>query len=184
MFSVGQEKHENGCGSQADDGCSAYVLHRHEGGLLHNLAFQYGGRDMPGITVPMILSVQPRASLSPILHYRLAEFEDGGGTLVAVMEQRWVCLVRPPLAAHLVVGVTMLAGEGVVDGDKALLKGESLDVGFDGIGLCSGLICTVFYHIVAIAEIVAFLAWLWSAGIPVMDRGHRALLPLGCGVSV
>ena len=72
--------------------------------------------------------MQPRTSLSPILHYRLAEFEDGGGTLVAVMEQLWVCLVRPPLVAHLVVGVAMLAGEGVVDGDKTLLAGESLNV--------------------------------------------------------
>ena len=68
--------------------------------------------------------MQPRASLSPILHYRLAELEDGGGTLVAVMEQRWVCLVRPPLAAHLVVGVAMLAGEDVVDSYKTLLAGS------------------------------------------------------------
>ena len=50
MFPVGQEKHENGSCSQAGDGCSTYVLHRHEGGLLHDFAFQYGGRKMSGIT--------------------------------------------------------------------------------------------------------------------------------------
>ena len=39
---------------------------------------------MPGITVPMILSVQPRASLSPILHYRLAKLEDVAAYVDAV----------------------------------------------------------------------------------------------------
>ena len=95
------------------------------------------------------------APLSPIFHYRLAKLEDGGCTLVAVMEQRWVCLVRPPLAAHLVVGVAMLAGEGVVDSYKTLLAGESLNVRRDGIGLGACLIRTVLHHVVAIAKIVA-----------------------------
>ena len=71
------------------------------------------------------------------------------------MEQRWVCLVRPPLAAHLVVGVAMLAGEGVVDSYKTLLAGESLDVRRDGIGLGACLIRAVLHHVVAIAKIVA-----------------------------
>ena len=48
LFSVGQEEDEDeeGNGSQANDGGSAYVTHSHEGGLLHDLAFQYGGRKM------------------------------------------------------------------------------------------------------------------------------------------
>ena len=95
------------------------------------------------------------APLSPIFHYRLAKLEDGGCTLVAVMEQRWVCLVRPPLAAHLVVGVAMLAGEDTVDSYTTLLAGESLDVRRDGIGLGACLIRAVLHHVVAIAKVVA-----------------------------